>query len=628
MKTTAPVSTLSVPGIFSNGMVLQRDLASDIFGWAPAGSTVQVELCGQTVSTKACKCGKWRVKSPILPAGGPFEMVITSGSEKIVIKDVLIGEVWLCSGQSNMEWQVHTSANFEEEIAKSTDPMLRYFTVEKAMKAAPIQTIAGTWESASPEKTINFGAAAYFMARELRKRLNVPVGIINSSWGGTSAEAWTPRQQLNCDPAMRYYLGHIPEDPDAAAKEFKPYVDPGNKCFAKGWANKDFDDSQWKLMDLPRIWESTGLNIDGAVWFRLHVTIPDAWIAAGKDLTLSLGALDDFDETYFNGTRVGGMALETPNVWITPRVYTIPHKLLAKGENVIATRIFDQWGGGGFVGQARQMFLMGPDEAKIPLAGNWKFDIELELPPAPMGSDVWPTSLYNGMIHPIVGYGIRGCAWYQGENNSERAFQYRDLMATLINGWRKVWGRTLPFIQVQLANWETGPSAYPRGSHWAELREAQAVSADKLPSSTFITAVDIGDSSNIHPTNKQDVGLRLALAALGIAYGQKVEYLGPTFESVSFKDGKATVTFTHAEGMTAKGEITEFIVAGTDQVFHPAKAVIKGNTVEVTCGKVAEPAAVRYAWAADPKCNIYNGANLPMPPFRTDGFPYLTLKNR
>lgn len=626
MSSSVASTSLSLPAIFSDGMILQRDLASDWWGWATPGSTIRIELAGHTLTTQADAAGRWRTQSPILPAGGPYEYVVSSGNQKIVVKDVLIGEVWLCSGQSNMEWPLRAAAEGEKEVAHSTDPLLRQFGVPKVIKGEPQERVEGAWHASSPEHAGMFTAVGYFMARELRKRLNVPVGIINSTWGGTVAEAWTPRTTLNADPLLRPMLKQIPADPEAVLAQYKPYVDPGNKGFDWGWAANDLDDSDWKQMDLPRLWETTGLDIDGAVWFRLHVNIPQAWITAGQDLLLSLSILDDFDETYFNGTRVGGMGLETTDVWITPRNYTIPHQLLKQGDNVIAVRIFDQWGGGGFAGQAGQLYLQGPGEARIPLAGDWKFNIELELPPAPMGASIWPTSLYNAMIHPLAGFGIAGVAWYQGESNADRAFEYRDLIAAMINAWRQAWGRSFPFIQVQVANYEVGPSAFPQGAHWAELREAQAVSATKLFQSAFVTAADIGDTYNVHPANKQEVGRRLAHASLAIAYGQNIPYLGPTFESVAFEGPKAIVSFTHAEEMTARGEITNFTIAGNDRVFHTATATIQGSTVEVQSDQVTEPASVRYGWWADPVCNLYNRDNLPMPPFRTDDWLYLTQR--
>jgi sialate O-acetylesterase len=619
-------ATLKLPHIFSDRMMIQRDVPAPIWGWGAPGQSVTVTLAAHRVTAPIDADGRWKVSLPPSPAGGPHDLTVRSGEQTVRIADVLIGEVWLCSGQSNMEWTLNANGNLADaDIAAADDPALRFFTVAKNTAAAPIDDVSGEWFAAHPKIIGECSAVAYYMARELRKTLGIPVGLIVSSWGGTAAEAWVPPESLQSTDVLRPIAKRIV--PPEHLAELKPYEDPGNEGVKLGYAEMDHADGDWKTMDLPRFWESTGLNIDGSVWFRREFDLPTNW--AGKELSLSLGALDDFDTTYINGVEIGRTGKETRNHWSHPRVYPVPASVLRAGRNVIAVRIFDQWGNGGFAGKSEQLFLAGPG-GQIPLSGDWKFKIELELPPAPMSAATPPTSLFNAMIAPLIGYAIRGAAWYQGESNVDRGFQYRTLLTTLIQCWRQAWNQgNFPFLIVQLANFHREDANYPNGVHWAELREAQALAATALPKVGLALAIDIGEAEDIHPKNKWDVGARLALAARGIAHGQEIEYRGPTFDSLKVTGNQAIISFHHAIGLTSKNESPQgFEIAGPDRAYHPATATLEGSRVMVHSPKVPNPVAVRYGWADDPTCNLYNAADLPAVPFRSDDWPGLTDDNR
>jgi sialate O-acetylesterase len=490
---------------------------------------------------------------------------------------------------------------------------------------------------------------ALFFGRELARSLDVPVGLIHSSWGGTPAEAWTSRGTLESIPVLKHYADSLAVSPDTEAaardyaaklaeweaKNYPAYVPPTTP--PPGWAEPDLASPAWKTMTLPRYWESTGLDIDGAVWFRRTIDVPSAW--AGRDLSLSLGPVDDFDITYVNGERVGGIGPETPRYWETPRVYRVPARLVRAGSNVIAVRVFDHYGQGGFGGRPTQMRLRLADGAEadpLPLDGAWEYKVEIELPPthpdfatqpqAPPGPDnpSTPTTLFGGMIAPLLPYAIRGAIWYQGEANAYRAFEYRTLLPALIHDWRAAWHEPeMPFLFVQLANWQAA-AAQPGESDWAELREAQLRTLSVEHTGMAVT-IDIGEADDIHPKDKADVGHRLAQAALAGTYGRHVVPSGPLYESATPDGDALRLRFRYATGLTARGgSPTGFALAGDDHKWHWAEARIDGETIVVRSPDVPSPVAARYGWANNPSCNIYNAAGLPASPFRTDDWPGVT----
>ena len=637
---TAPPARLALSALFGDHLVLQRDCRVPVWGSAAPGTTVTVDVAGRRASAQADARGRWEARLAPLPAGGPHRLVVAAGPDTVRCEDVLVGEVWLASGQSNMEMPVDGWArvrDVEAEVAAADHPALRMLTVGRRVgyrTAADIAT--GGWLPCTPQNVRGFSACAYFFARALQDSLGVPVGIIHASWGGTEIEAWIRAAALRSLPELRPGLDGVAargrgadeaalragyEQAYAAWLAALPTADRGQRA-GQRWAAPAWDDSDWPSMALPCDWENAGLpDLDGVVWFRRRVTIPAAW--AGGEALLSLARIDDADSTYFDGVPVGG---ET--VYDHPRAYRVPAALVTPGEHVIAVRVYDWLGGGGLWGPAGGMSLAGRDSTAIPLAGPWRYRVALDLadyPPRPRDPDDphQPAVLAQGMIAPLVPYALKGVIWYQGESNVTRAARYRQLLPMLIGDWRSWWGQgPFPFLLVQLANF-TATLPEPSESDWAELREAQAM-ALAMPRTAMAVAIDIGEADDIHPRDKQEVGRRLALCALDLAYGRDVAASGPRWRGLR-RDGAALrLTFDHAEGgLRARdgGPLRGFAVAGSDRVYRWATARIEGADVVLECPDVARPVAARYAWADNPACNLVNGAGLPAAPFRTDDWP-------
>jgi len=637
-----------VPSLIGDHMVLQQGRKVRVWGMAEPGERVTVTFDAGTARATADERGRWQVFVGPFKAGGPFEMTV-AGRNTLTFRDVLVGEVWVCSGQSNMEWPLVNAQDGPRYVAQADYTEIHLFTVSKRTSGTPLEDVEGHWVVTRPETVAQFSAVGYFFGRELYSRLKVPVGLIHTSWGGTPAEAWTSRDALAAEPALKPVLERF----DAELKDLprlqseyerarveweRQYVtqDPGNRGEAMGYADPAREFADWKRMRVPQAWESAGLDVDGSVWFRREVNVPAAW--AGRDLTLELGAIDDFDTTYFDGVRVGSTGEETPNSWTVPRRYHVPGSLVRAGRNVIAVRVFDRVGGGGFVGGEMWLAPEGATRSEaVPLDGDWFYKEELTVPsrqidysrqpqaPGPANQNN-PTVLYNAMLAPLLPYAIRGAIWYQGEANAGRAYQYRTLFPTMIRDWRARWGEgDFPFYFVQLANWKARKtdSIY---SEWAELREAQSMTLKSVSHTGMAVTIDIGNPDDIHPRDKLDVGLRLARWALADTYGQKVEESGPLYESSKVEGDKMRVRFTHAAGLKTRDGAapTGFFVAGDDRKFVPAEARIEGNAVVVRSKDVPHPTAVRYAWADNPSGNLYNADGLPASPFRTDDWPGLT----
>ena len=651
--TISIMASVTVPSLIGDNMVLQQGKKARIWGHAAPGEKISVEIAGSKANVVAGNDGRWQALVGPLKAGGPFELTI-KGNNTLTIKNILVGEVWVCSGQSNMEWPLINSKNGADAVAQANYPEIRLFTVQKATSDTPLDDVKGSWVVTTPATAGQFSAVGYFFGRELYQTLKTPVGLIHTSWGGTPAEAWTQRESLANSPELQPILDRYQDSLKALPQrqqEFQQklaawihqnlYEDEGNKGESLGYADPKSNTSDWQTMHLPQFIETAGLKIDGAVWFRKEINIPQDW--AGKPLDLDLAAIDDYDTTYFNGTRVGGIGPETPNSYSIARHYTVPAELVKPGPNVIAIRIFDSAGEGGF--SAGKM-AMGPKGASdksqaISLSGAWSYKVERGLEPK---SPDWgsrpeapgpnnqnsPSVLYNAMIAPLVAYSIRGAIWYQGESNAGRAFQYRTLFPTMIRNWRTSWGEgNFPFYFVQLANWQP-IKPEPDESEWAELREAQTQTLTE-PNTGMAVIIDIGDTKDIHPRNKLDVGHRLALWALVNTYKQKEEYSGPLFDSLTIEGDKVRLKFKHASGglKTSDGaDPKAFAIAGEDRKFVWANARIEGDEVVVWSNNVPKPVAVRYAWADNPVTNLYNRVNLPASPFRTDTWPGVTAKRK
>ncbi len=629
---------ITMPVLFSDNMVLQQKTDAPVWGTTKANKKVLVKTSwdNKTYETLADKTGNWSLKVETPEAGGPFQIVIKADETK-TLNNVMIGEVWICSGQSNMEMPLSGWTkvdNSEQEIANANHPNIRLFQVEKSTKLTPskdIKVMGNSWLVCSPATIPEFSATAYFFAVNLSKMLkNIPIGLIHASWGGTPAEAWTSSKSLNQMPDFQDYLSALKKIPNDPAEQ-KKYIDREQEAYKAQLLNKDrgysngqatwigtgVDDKSWETMYVPKNWEEQSLkNFDGVVWFRKTIEIPSA--VAGKDLTLSLGTIDDNEITYFNDQHVGAT-----EGWDHDRKYLIPGNLVKAGKNVITVRVFDSGGGGGFYGSPEKVFITNGSTYNLSLAGDWKyktgFSMEEIITPKILPNQVQPTTLFNGMINPLLPYAFRGVIWYQGEANEFRAEQYSRLFPLLIHDWRSYWNNDFPFYFVQLANYKKRAEK-PEKAEWAELREAQQA-ALHLSNTGMAVIIDIGNGENIHPTNKQDVGKRLALLAVDKTYGIKLISEGPKLQSYMITGNQVEISYSSVgSGLTThNGEkLKGFAVAGPDKKFYWANAEIKGDKVFVSAPEVEFPIAVRYAWSNNPECNLYNNEGLPAAPFRTD----------
>jgi sialate O-acetylesterase len=617
-------------------MVLQQGIETPVWGWADKGERIVATFNGNTVRTRADNQGKWQVKLPAQEYGGPHSLII-KGKNTVELKNVMIGEVWVCSGQSNMQWRVDQSNNPEEEIEAANYPGIRLFTVPRTVAQFPLDDISeGEWVECSPETVPGFSAVGYFFGRDLHHELNVPVGLIHTSWGGTVAETWISPGTIGIDPDFREKLIDLRQmDLDSYRKarldQVKellggeiPTEDKGMVDGEPVWAGLDYSDGHWRSIKTPMYWENQGyIDIDGIGWYRKEIQLNEEQTNA--NLTLHLGKVDDSDITFINGIEIG----RTENKYDEDRIYTIDKKYLKPGSNMIVVRVQDTGGNGGIWGDPENQFLAIGNE-KMDISGDWKFRIsKAEVSSVNVGPNSYPTLLFNAMIKPLVPFGIKGAIWYQGESNAGRAKQYQRIFPSLITDWRSHWQQgDFPFLFVSLANFMAPPKE-PGESDWAELREAQTKTLS-LPNTGMALAIDIGEANDIHPRNKQDVGKRLALNAFKIAYGKDVVHSGPMYDSVEFKDGKAYVSFTETgSGLEVKdryGYLKGFTIAGPDRKFHWAKAeLVNDETLVVYSEEVPNPVSVRYGWANNPDdVNLYNREGLPANPFRTDNWPGIT----
>lgn len=626
-----------LPSVFTDNMVLQQKTDITFYGDATKNKQLIVKTGwnGKEYHTEADGQGKWSLKIPTPAAGGPYEITFSDG-KKLQLKNVMIGEVWFCSGQSNMEMPVAgwgKVMNYEQEIAEAAYPAIRLFQVKKNTSLAPLKEVESTlggWQECSSATVPEFSALAYFYARALWKELNVPIGVIDCTWGGTPAEAWTNHETLRQVMGFREEmdklerLGFDPNRMEQAYSEERAHwqslfteKDKGMENGKLCWTAPSLSEEDWQTISLPGYWEGKGLkDFDGIIWFRRSLEIPAEW--AGKPLTLRLGMIDDEDITYFNGVEIARGA-----GYMTPRTYTIPAKLVKAGKAVLAVRVSDFGGEGGIHGKAEELYVEA-DGKRISLAGDWKYRIGLSLkgfPPAPVSpiqSSSYPTVLFNAMVKPWTAFPIKGVIWYQGEANVGRPEQYGDLFPALITDWRRQWRSDFPFYFVQLANFMESKKIQPN-SEWAALREAQT-KALKLDQVGMAVTIDIGLADDIHPKNKQEVGRRLALLALAGSYGKNVSSSAPVFQNYIIKGDKMELDFGQKQdGFKIKDTTLKgFTIAGPDRVFYSAEAMVQNGKIIVSSPKVSVPLAARYGWADNPDCNLYGENGLPVAPFRTD----------
>lgn len=656
---------ISLPAIISDHMVLEKTDSVPLWGKADPGEKVTVTLADQTATTTADPDGKWSMSLNLSNVGqGPFEMTF-EGNNKVTVADVVVGEVWLASGQSNMQWRLSQTARAEPEIANSANPLLRHFEVKNTAVDKPTDELGGAWQVASPETSGSFSAVGYYFAKKLQSELQVPVGLINSSWGGTPAEAWTSPEAIATDPDLQAASTRIQKAAadfagltDTYVKDFAAWLRENNRedkpvADASQFTTADISAEGWTTIRIPGKITGEGLPQAGAIWLRKEITISDK---PDNALPLNL-PLRGFDSVYWNGNLLRQTTHADYPDNITARRYgpfNIPPKDIKAGTNVLAIRIYQPDQLAEFTGE--------PKAGSQSLSGDWLAKAEYEfpaltkeklasipIPPAPATRrQNIPTLLFNGMIHPLLPYAISGVIWYQGESNASRAEQYQSVFPLLINDWRNQWGREdLSFYFCQLANYKAKTPDFP-DSDWAELREAQSMTLS-LPHTGQAVLIDIGEAGDIHPINKKDVGERLARIALANDYGKSIAYSGPIYNKMKLDGNKVILSFTHTDGGLVAGEISGtydvkkianqkaplvrnspdselegFAICGEDRKWVWADAKIDGDTVIVSSEQVPNPIGVRYAWADNPTCNLYNGAGLPASPFRTDDFPLST----
>lgn len=633
-------ATVVLPKIFGDNMVLQRNKPNNVWGWAKPGEKIAVSFNKQSKYATANLKGKWLVVLNAEKAGGPFVLSV-KGSNSLKLQNILVGEVWLCGGQSNMEMPIEGWGkinNFENEINAANYPLIREFKVPFTISSTSKDDLTGgNWKICSPATAGEFSSTAYFFARQLYKELNVPIGLINSSRGGTQSEAWTSVNGFESSPELRYVATQIKtiSVEDILKKRNKSILKnlekpeditaPGGNSV--NWKDEIFNDNNWSLMKLPGVWEDQGfLMLDGVVWFRKTIEISQG--DAGKTASVELAQIDDTDETYLNGVKIG-----KTDSWDILRNYTIPAGLLKAGKNLFAIKVTDLKGAGGVYGNPAAMKIT-IDNKEQSLAGDWRFRIESVLNlNETLGPNDYPSLLFNAMINPLLNYTIKGALWYQGEANAGRAFQYRTAFPMLINDWRQQFKQgDFPFYFVQLATFGSAESNSNNGSYWAELREAQDRTLS-IPNTAMVVTTDIGDPKDIHPKNKQDVGKRLAAITLHKLYLKKGEYTGPRYQSIKVTSNAISLTFTHTgSGLQIKDKgntVNGFEIAGANKKFHPAQAIIAGNKIILKADGVLQPVAVRYNWADDASLgNLFNKELYPAAPFRTDNWESFTVKNK
>lgn len=595
-----------LPKLISDSMVLQRDVDLDIWGWSDPGTWITVRFNGGYYETKTGEDGRWTVTLPPQKAGGPYIMEVN----EITIRDVLVGDIWLCSGQSNQETPIHRLVELFPEINRSDNNMIRHYKVPtQDSKEALQEEIAGNavWHSGDASEVMNWTALAYFYAQEAYSQTGVPQGMLVSSLGGSAIESWVSQEHLKDFPALIL-------DREALEGLEAAMADKGEGV----WESPDFDDSDWKTMEMPGTWRENGLDVRGTVWMRKDFEIPESM--DGRHAKLSMGTLMHNDRVYVNGIFVGSTGYEFP-----PRRYHIPAGVLRKGKNTIVVRLNAPGGNGEFI-KDKPYKIIG-DAAEIDLTGTWKYNVGTDMSEAAAFADRLKnrknvgSGLYNGMIYPIRNYKVRAAIWYQGESNAGRAHEYGALMTSLITGWRELWNMPdMPFLLVQLPNYMQ-THEQPTDSGWARIREAQLQAFKTIPNTALAVTYDVGEWNDIHPLNKKAVAQRLFLGARKAVYGEKVTASGPVYKDMKVDGDKIIITFTETgRGLMAKGgELKHFAIAGADRKFVWADAIIKGNKVIVSSKEVPDPVAVRYAWADNPDgANLCNKDGLLASPFRTD----------
>ena len=622
-----------VSPIFGDNMVLQRGKPNTFWGWTTPGEKVRVTISGRSGEATAGVDGRWQTRVDP-PASGECTVTI-DGAQHVTLQHVVVGDVWLCGGQSNMQFGLPGANDGAKEVAAANHPNIRLFTVSTRSAYAPIEVVKGAWKICSPTTVAEnggFSAVAYYFARRVQQETGVPIGLIQDCLGGTPVESWMSlatlhglkdferpmaeieRLRATNAPGYGSYLMHWLEEFDAGGRGPSP------------WSGATFDDRAWKSVRVPGGFADLGVeDVPAIVWFRRDVVLPEP-LPPG-DVTLHLGVVEKMDTAYVNGRWVGASS------WVeNPRAYRLDAGVLHPGHNQIAVRVFKLKSKLGFLSAPEKIRLALGDGTEIPVSGEWRAALSLDARPPhplPLGYENYPTMpavLYQGMIAPVAPLAIAGVLWYQGEANANRAYQYRTLLPLMIADWRRAFGQgDFPFLMAQLPAFQ-GRKDQPGSDDWAELREAQALTARSVPNTGLAVTIDTGEADNIHPKEKRPVGERLALIALAQHYGNKVVSSGPVFRSFVREGNALRVSFDHTDGgLAARGKrLAEFSVAGADRKWRWADAKLDGDAVVVSSVEVLEPIAVRYAWQANPQATLFNGAGLPAVPFRSDDWPGAT----
>lgn len=642
--TNQAVAALQLPALISDNMVLQQHTQGHLWGRAEPGERVSAHLAGHRADTIADAEGRWSLTLPQIPAG-VYTLQLqgkppAGTTSRYTIRNVAVGEVWLAAGQSNMEWPLSQSADAEQMIARADHPEIRVFRVHKQTALTPQPDVSGYWEALTPQTAGEMSGVAYHFARRVQEQRQVPLGIIQASWGSTQVAAWTGMDALQDPPALKPMLDEMQRQLNLPAAERQRQTaplrqweaenylpDPGDAGLAQGFARADFDDAGWQNVTLPQVFSQMGFKGDGAIWFRRELTLPEDW--QGQGAMLALGTVDDFDAAYVNGVKVGATTTVQPNHWLHERRYAVPAGVLQAGRNTLAVRVFDQYGEGGFTSRAQALALVRGQQ-RIRLAGDWKYRIgyqaeamqaDFASQPAPLygpGNRNTPGVLYNAMIAPLTPYRIQGVIWYQGESDAPDATRFRVIFPLLIEQWRNAWRQDFPFLFVQLANFEFDSATAPR-QKWAEIRAAQDGVNKTVANTGMVGAIDVGEADNVHPKDKLTVGTRLANLALNRVYGETAAYLGPVYAMHAREPGgtgaRVRLRFAHAEGLHASGKVVAFELAGADERFVEAGAMLDGDSIVLQADTVPKPQWVRYAWRDNPLANVHNRDGLPLLPF-------------
>ena len=620
--------------IFGDNMVLQRDKPATLWGWSEPGDKVQIEIGDVKATAVAGPDRRWQVAVQPPHVGGPYTVTIV-GRQTIALQNVMVGDVWLCGGQSNMGLPLRFTLNGADEAKAANYPDIRFFTVAGHPAYRHTDVVAGKWSVVSPQTAEWVSAVAYYFARRVQQDIHVPIGLVLDDVGGTPAESWTSADALRRLKDFDVPLAELARLTAEGAPEYGNFVmhwyDENDIGIKSNWASIDIDDSSWKAVDIPGGFSELGVPDTPAVaWFRREIILPDP-LPPGRPI-LHLGIIERMDTAYVNGKEVGGSS------WVqNPRAYFIRDGVLKPGRNIVAVRVLKTMPDGGFMSKPDELNLVLDEKTSIPLAGKWKGKLSVDARPPvelPIAYENWPVMpavLYEGMLKPIAPLSIAGAIWYQGEQNSPRGYQYRKLLPVMIADWRKLFAQgDFPFYIVSLPAFKQRSATPVDGDEWTETRESQALTAATVPNTCLAVTIDTGDPDNIHAKVKQPIGERLALCALANYYKERVVYAGPTLKSVDRLPGAIRLHFAHADGgLVVKGKkLGEFAIAGEDRRWYWADTHIEGDSVVVSSPSVPNPKEARYAWQSNPDATLFNGAGLPAGPFRTDTWPGMTDGHR